>query len=167
MVSLLLFCHFKRKLYSQHNPIVPRLNGGEKKNAIAADALPWEFLGYFCSLRFSVGFLHFSGWASLVTQPKLQRRPNCMELRSMDSYIQIVYGFQKCKRKVPSTLLLSYEKSPFIPPKKDEKNLPLGGNGGGIFCLLFHSSLLSVFGLNATSPYNSYLPLIFGKFALI
>ena len=31
----------------------------------------------------------------------------------------------------------------------------------------YHSSLLSVFGLNATSPYNSYLPLIFGKFALI
>ena len=30
-----------------------------------------------------------------------------------------------------------------------------------------HSSLLSVFGLNATSTYNSYLPLIFGKFALI
>jgi hypothetical protein len=33
--------------------------------------------------------------------------------------------------------------------------------------LLHHSSLLSVFGLNATSPYDSYLPLIFGKFALI
>ena len=30
-----------------------------------------------------------------------------------------------------------------------------------------HSSLLSVFGLNATSPNDSYLPLIFGKFALI
>ena len=30
-----------------------------------------------------------------------------------------------------------------------------------------HSSLLSVFGLNATSTYDSYLPLIFGKFALI
>ena len=25
----------------------------------------------------------------LVTQPMLQRQPNCMELRSMDSYIQI------------------------------------------------------------------------------
>ena len=30
-----------------------------------------------------------------------------------------------------------------------------------------HSSLLRTFGLNATSPYDSYLPLIFGKFALI
>ena len=30
-----------------------------------------------------------------------------------------------------------------------------------------HSSLLSVFGLNATSTYNSYLPWMFGKFALI
>ena len=32
---------------------------------------------------------------------------------------------------------------------------------------MIHSSLLSVFGLNATSTYDSYLPLIFGKFALI
>ena len=31
----------------------------------------------------------------------------------------------------------------------------------------FHSSLLRTFGLNATSIYDSYLPLIFGKFALI
>ena len=33
--------------------------------------------------------------------------------------------------------------------------------------VFIHSSLLSVFSLNATSPYNSYLPLIFGKFAVI
>ena len=33
--------------------------------------------------------------------------------------------------------------------------------------VLLHSSLLSVFGLNAASTYDSYLPLIFGKFALI
>ena len=32
---------------------------------------------------------------------------------------------------------------------------------------ILHSSLLSVFGLNATSTYDSYLSLIFGKFALI
>ena len=32
---------------------------------------------------------------------------------------------------------------------------------------IIHSSLLSVFGLNATSTYDSYLPLIFGRFALI
>ena len=30
-----------------------------------------------------------------------------------------------------------------------------------------HSSLLSVFGLSATSTYNSYLPLIFGIFGMI
>ena len=30
-----------------------------------------------------------------------------------------------------------------------------------------HSSLLRTFGLNATSPYDSYLPLTFGKFAVI
>ena len=29
------------------------------------------------------------------------------------------------------------------------------------------TALLGVFGLNATSPNNSYLPIIFGKFALI
>ena len=133
MVSLLLFCHFKRKLYSQHNPIVPRSNGGEKKNAVA-DALPWEFLGYFCSLRFSVRFLHFSGWASLVTQPMLQHRQNGAELRSIDSYIQILCKFQKSKQKVPS---LFTQKSPFTL-LKDEKNLPLGdllvmrGRGGTV-----------------------------------
>ena len=33
--------------------------------------------------------------------------------------------------------------------------------------VILHSSLLSVFGLNATSPDDSYLRLIFGKFALI
>ena len=35
------------------------------------------------------------------------------------------------------------------------------------FVIVTHSSLLRTFGLNATSPYDSYLPLIFGKFALI
>ena len=43
---------------------------------------------------------------SLVTQPMLQRRPNQTELRSMDSYIQILCRFQKCKRKVPPQSLL-------------------------------------------------------------
>ena len=62
----------------------------------------------------------------------------------MDSYIQILCRFQKCKRKVPPPSLLSNEKSPFTPPK-DEKNLPLGvvmsdflvlrGDGGGTFRL--------------------------------
>jgi hypothetical protein len=39
--------------------------------------------------------------STLVTQPMLQRRPNRTELRSMDSCIQILCRFQKCKRKVP------------------------------------------------------------------
>ena len=44
---------------------------------------------------------------ALVTQPMLQRQPNCSELRLMDSmihrfYIQILCRFQKCKQKVPS-----------------------------------------------------------------
>ena len=43
----------------------------------------------------------FSNVLALVTQPMLQRRPNRTELRSMDSYIQILCRFQKCKRKVP------------------------------------------------------------------
>ena len=34
---------------------------------------------------------------SLVTQPMLQRGPNCTEL----SYIQILCRFQKCERVVP------------------------------------------------------------------
>ena len=32
---------------------------------------------------------------------------------------------------------------------------------------MYHSSLLRTFGLSATSTYDSYLPLIFGRFALI
>ena len=35
--------------------------------------------------------------ATLVTQPMLQLRPNRTELRSMDSYIQILCRFQKRK----------------------------------------------------------------------
>ena len=66
---------------------------------------------------------------SLVTQPMMQHQPNCTELRLMDSYIQILCRFQKCKRKVSPPSLLSYEKSPFIPPKKDDKNLCLRGYG--------------------------------------
>ena len=45
--------------------------------------------------------------ATLVTQPMLQPRPNRTELRSMDSYIQILSRFQKCKKKVPPPSLLS------------------------------------------------------------
>ena len=72
----------------------------------------------------------------------MQRRPNPTELRSIDSYIQIVCRFQKSKQQVPPPSPLSNEKSPFTPPK-DEKKFPLGGfsllkgDGGGTFCLLF------------------------------
>ena len=52
------------------------------------------------------------GRKSLVTQPMLQRRPNHTELRSMDSYIQILCRFQKCKQKVPP---------PSLPPVKNKK----------------------------------------------
>ena len=48
--------------------------------------------------------------SALVTQPMMQRRPNPTELRSMDSYIQILSRFQKSKRKVPPPSPLSNEK---------------------------------------------------------
>ena len=54
----------------------------------------------------------------LVTQSMLQHWPNRTELRSMDSYIQILLRFQKCKQKVPPPSLLSNEKSPFTPQRK-------------------------------------------------
>ena len=47
---------------------------------------------------------------TLVTQPMLQRRLNRTELRLMDSYIQILCRFQKCKRTVPPPPFLSTEK---------------------------------------------------------
>ena len=53
----------------------------------------------------------------------LQRRLNRMELRLMDSYIQILCRFQKCKRKFPPPSLLSNEKSPFTPPKVEHGRL--------------------------------------------
>ena len=56
----------------------------------------------------------------LLKKPVLQSRPNRTELRSMDSYIQILCRFQKSKQKVPPPSLFSNEKSPFATPK-DEK----------------------------------------------
>ena len=55
-----------------------------------------ESQAFYYSQIFLVG-------SSLVTQPMLQRRP-------MDSYIQILCRFQKCKRKVPPPSLFSNEK---------------------------------------------------------
>ena len=63
---------------------------------------------------------------TLVTQPMMQRRPNPTELRSMDSYIQILCRFQKSKQKVPPPPPFSTQKSPFTTPKEDFSP-PLGG----------------------------------------
>ena len=60
----------------------------------------------------------------------LQHQLNHTELRLMDSYIQILCRFQKCKQKVPPPLLLSNEQSPFTPPKEDFSH-PLGGPSKG------------------------------------
>ena len=62
---------------------------------------------------------NFALQSTLVTQPMLQLRPNCTELRSMDYYHQIFCRFQKCKRKVPPPSLLSndFEKSCFFSKK--------------------------------------------------
>ena len=63
---------------------------------------------------------------ALVTQPMMQCRPNPTELRSIDSYNQILCRFQKNKQKVYPLSPLSNGKTPFTPPK-DEKKFPLGG----------------------------------------
>ena len=47
----------------------------------------------------------------LVTQPMMQCQPNRTELRSMDSYIQILCRFQKSKWKVPPLSLPCIKKS--------------------------------------------------------
>ena len=57
----------------------------------------------------------FSLVPALVTQPTLQRWPNPMELRSMDSYFQILCHFQKCKQKVPPPSLLQWWKTTLYP----------------------------------------------------
>ena len=59
-------------------------------------------------------------------------------------------GIKKIEIEINLTFLFAFQEEEAI-----------GGAGAN------HSSLLSVFGLNATSPNDSYLPLIFGKFALI
>ena len=67
--------------------------------------------------------------STLVTQPMMQRRPNCTELRSMDSYIQILCRFQKSKQKVPPPSLPCTKKSLFTTPK-DEKKISFFWEGG-------------------------------------
>jgi hypothetical protein len=48
-----------------------------------------------------------------ITQPMIQSRPNPTELRSMDSYIQILCRSQKSKQKIPPLSLPCTKKSPF------------------------------------------------------
>ena len=83
-----------------------------------------EGLSRYNLMKWQISSWFFKGDSSIVTQPMLQCWPNCTELRSMDSYIQILCRFYKYKGKVPPLLLFNNEKSPFTPPK-DEKNLPL------------------------------------------
>ena len=72
---------------------------------------------------------------ALVTQPMMQHWPNTRELRSMDSYIQILCRFQKSKQKVPppSLLILFFSK----PTLGKNPNFFFRCDGGGTFCLHF------------------------------
>jgi hypothetical protein len=67
-----------------------------------------------------------------ITQPKLQRRPNPTELRSMISSIQILCRFQKSKQKVPPSSPLSTQKSSITPHP-----WVLRGDGGGTLAYIF------------------------------
>ena len=53
---------------------------------------------------------------TLVTRPMLQRRPKRTELRSVDSYIQILSRFQKCKPKFPPPSLPCTKPTPYLIP---------------------------------------------------
>ena len=53
--------------------------------------------------------------ATLVTQPMMQHQPNPTELRSMDSYAQILCRFQKSIQKAPPPSLPCTKKCP-LPP---------------------------------------------------
>ena len=79
--------------------------------------IPW-LLGHRTAHRWDEGERTRTTSPSLVTQPMLQQRPNRTELRSLDSYIQILSRFQKCKQKVPPPSLLNNEKSPFTLQRK-------------------------------------------------
>ena len=78
---------------------------------------------------------------ALVTQPMLQLRPSCTELRSMDSHTQILCRFQKCKQKVPPPSSLKkvfFQNLPWgTKGKKSEKNPFFRGDGEGTFRLHF------------------------------
>ena len=65
--------------------------------------------GFLVHTRLPACLLAYLGY-TLVTQPMLQLRPNCTELRSMDLFNQILCRFQKYKRKVPPPSLPPLEK---------------------------------------------------------
>ena len=85
-----------------------------------------------------------------------------------------------CCAGAPTFLLLQCEQLNFVLERRHEYKVSQHGldrhhsyfriqsnNNQTCLDVVKHSSLLSVFGLNVTSTYDSYLPLIFGKFALI
>ena len=77
-------------------------------------------------------------------QPMLQCRPYCMEVRSMDSFIQILCRFQKCKQIAPQLWLLNNEKSRNAKLGfKDLQILKISKKGGKIFGLFQDFTLKS------------------------
>ena len=109
--------------------------------------------------------VNWSAKKTLVTQPLMQRIPNCTELRLMDSYIQIVCRFKKSMQKVPPPSLLCTKNHP-LPPQRMIFFLSLGAvkgdilvqgsDGVGTFCLLIWN--LHEFGYKnplILTPYNS------------
>ena len=69
----------------------------------------WRTFTYLINKVSCFLFLFFisSTFLSLVTQPMLQHRPNRTELRSMDSYSQILCRLQKSEQKVSPLSLLN------------------------------------------------------------
>ena len=135
-----------------------------RSNNLLSDSKTWTWRGFrrnsfMWTTAYTNCSLPYAG--TLVTQPMMQRRPNQMELRSMDSCNQILCRFQKSKQKVPPPSLPCIKKSPFTlqrmifslkfffqifflwSPKVgfERKNFfyfsLLRWDGGGTFCLLF------------------------------
>ena len=86
---------------------------------------------------------------SLVTHSMMQHRPNPMELRSLDSYIQILCRFQKWKWKVPSPSLLSNEKS--LNPKFHLLYLQCADWDAYLFLLTFLQGNICKWRISATN----------------
>ena len=106
---------WKKHLQLKFHSLIRRLTRGRSKPRPICTKLQIPTTMISSALN-SYTFLIVAEWTkksidfTLVTQLMLQRRPNRSELRSMDSYIQIICRFQKCKRKVPPPSLLSTKK---------------------------------------------------------